>query len=84
VRSIIHSPHTGEVRSLGPELEARTKIGRNLNVVAAYAYADARTTKSNDPAQVGKRTGGVPAGALALCAQRYQLHGQGVCRLLHL
>lgn len=48
------------MRSLGLELEARTKIGRNLNVIAAYAYTDARTTQSNDPTQVGKRTGGVP------------------------
>jgi len=52
----------GEVRSRGVELEAKTSINRHTNVIAAYAYTDARTLKSSPltPEQNGRRTGGVP------------------------
>ncbi|WP_268647583.1 TonB-dependent receptor domain-containing protein, partial [Escherichia coli] len=33
-----YSAQIGEVRSRGFELEARTRVGRNANVIAAYAY----------------------------------------------
>jgi len=51
----------GEIRSRGIELEAKTKIGQNANLIAAYAYTDARTLKSSPltPELEGKRTGGV-------------------------
>ena len=45
----------GEVRARGLELEAKGRVGRHVNLVAAYAYTDARTTKSLNPAQVGQR-----------------------------
>ncbi|WP_246129652.1 TonB-dependent receptor [Halovibrio variabilis] len=32
----------GEVRSRGFELEVKTEIGLNANLVTAYAYTDAR------------------------------------------
>ncbi|MEV4781819.1 TonB-dependent siderophore receptor [Burkholderia sp. LMU1-1-1.1] len=52
----------GEVRSRGFELEARGRIGRNAQVLAAYTYTDARVTKASPlfPEQVGDRTNGVP------------------------
>lgn len=52
----------GQVRSKGLELEARTKIGRNTNLIATYAYTDARTIRSSPltPQNAGRRVGGVP------------------------
>jgi len=50
----------GEVRSRGFELEAKGRVGRNVNLIAAYAYTDARTTKSLNPALIGQRTELVP------------------------
>lgn len=58
----------GEVRSRGIELEAKTEIGPNANLVAAYAYTDARTTKSSPatPDKVGERTGQTPYNQFSL------------------
>ncbi|MFN3988097.1 MAG: TonB-dependent siderophore receptor [Rhodocyclaceae bacterium] len=58
----------GEVRSRGVELEARTRIGRHANLIAAYAYTDAKTTKSSPltPEEEGKRSGGVPYNQFSL------------------
>jgi iron complex outermembrane receptor protein len=52
----------GTVRSRGLELEAKTRIGHHTNLVAAYAYTDARTLQASPlvPEDEGKRTGGVP------------------------
>ncbi|ASI70522.1 TonB-dependent receptor [Diaphorobacter nitroreducens] len=62
------SAQLGEVRSRGLELEAKTRVGRNGNLIAAYAYTDARTTKSSPlyPEQEGKRSGGVPRNQFSL------------------
>ncbi|MCW4148804.1 TonB-dependent siderophore receptor [Halomonas sp. 18H] len=58
----------GEVRSRGVELEAKTELGLNANLVAAYAYTDARTTKSSPatPEKVGERTGQAPYNQFSL------------------
>ncbi len=58
----LYSAQIGEMRSRGLELEARTRLGRNANLIAVYAYTDARTTKASplQPAQVGKRSPGIP------------------------
>ncbi|MGP5711446.1 TonB-dependent siderophore receptor [Vreelandella alkaliphila] len=58
----------GEVRSRGVELEAKTAIGPNANLVAAYAYTDARTTKSSPatPDEVGERSARVPYNQFSL------------------
>ncbi|MGO2006984.1 TonB-dependent siderophore receptor [Vreelandella alkaliphila] len=58
----------GEVRSRGVELEAKTEIGLNTSLVAAYAYTDARITKSSPvtPDKVGERTGQVPYNQFSL------------------
>jgi iron complex outermembrane receptor protein len=61
------SVQTGEVRSRGVELEGKASIG-NLNLVAGYAYTDARTTKSNTESQVGQRIALVPYNAVAFWA----------------
>lgn len=53
------SVQTGEVRSRGVELEAKTSL-EALNLVASYSYTDARTTKSNDPSAIGQRVELVP------------------------
>lgn len=39
---------TGEVRSRGLELEARTELTANLSLIAQYTYLDAAITRSND------------------------------------
>lgn len=58
----------GKVRSQGVELEAKTQISDNSNLIAAYAYTDARTIKSSPatPELEGKRTGNVPYNTLSL------------------
>lgn len=60
----------GEVRSRGFELEARTRIGKNTNLIAAYGYTDARTTKASplQPSQVGQRSPGIPYNQLSVWA----------------
>ncbi|MCL7931021.1 TonB-dependent siderophore receptor [Halomonas llamarensis] len=58
----------GEVRSRGFELEVKTAIGSNANLVAAYAYTDARTTESSPitPGEEGKRTPNTPYNQFSL------------------
>lgn len=70
------SVQTGEVRSRGVELEAKASLDR-LNLVAAYSYTDARTTKSNDPVALGQRVELVPYHSFALWAD-YELSGIGL------
>ena len=52
----------GQARTRGLELEARTRVGRHANLIAAYAYTDARTLKASplQPDEVGKRLNSVP------------------------
>lgn len=56
----VFSKQTGEVRSRGVELEAKGEILSGLAVIAAYAYTDAHTTRSEDPEEVGQRPVGIP------------------------
>ncbi|WP_419342139.1 TonB-dependent siderophore receptor [Achromobacter sp. PD1] len=58
----------GEARTRGLELEARTRIGRNANLIAAYAYTDARTLKASplQPDEEGKRLSSVPYNQFSL------------------
>ncbi|WDZ95667.1 TonB-dependent siderophore receptor [Herbaspirillum sp. WKF16] len=71
-----YSVQTGELRSRGLELEARTAFGR-LEVIANYAYTDARTTKSNTPSEIGQRVSGVPYHTASTWAQ-YDFGGAGL------
>jgi iron complex outermembrane receptor protein len=54
------SVQTGQARSRGAELEVRGQVARHLEVVGAYAYTDRRITRSNRPAEVGRRAAEVP------------------------
>lgn len=60
----------GEARSRGFELEAQGQVGRHTNVLAAYAYTDARVTRSSEltPEEVGSRLSGVPYNQLSVWA----------------
>lgn len=60
----------GEIRSRGFELEARTRIGYNTNLIAAYGYTDARTTRASplQPSQVGQRSAGIPYNQFSIWA----------------
>jgi iron complex outermembrane receptor protein len=65
-----YSAQIGEVRSRGFELEARARVARNTQLIAAYAYTDARTTEASplQPSQVGQRSPGIPYHQLSLWA----------------
>jgi iron complex outermembrane receptor protein len=62
-----YSVQTGEVRSRGVELESKASLG-NFNLIASYAYTDARTTKTNTAANLGERVALVPYHAVGLWA----------------
>ncbi|XAH25533.1 TonB-dependent siderophore receptor [Xylophilus sp. GW821-FHT01B05] len=46
---------TGEVRSRGLELEAKTRLARSVDLIASYTWLDAWVSRSNDPRELGKR-----------------------------
>lgn len=46
---------TGEVRSRGLELEAKTRIGKYVDLIGAYTYTDAVVTRSNIANETGER-----------------------------
>lgn len=72
-----HQVQTGEMRSRGFELEAKTRWGRHLTVLAGYAYTDARTTRSNVAADVGARNPFTPRHQASVWAD-YDLAGVGL------
>lgn len=45
----------GEVRTRGPEFEARAALTKQLKLVASYTLLDAEVTRSLNPAEVGKQ-----------------------------
>lgn len=51
---------TGEVRSRGIELEGRSRVWKQLDVIAAYTYLDTTVQADTDAAVVGKRVAAVP------------------------
>ena len=64
---------TGEIRSRGVELEAKSEISRNLSVLASYTYMDLLNTRAA-PAAQGHRPVGLPANSAAAWAD-YTFHG---------
>ncbi len=57
-----YSVQDGAVRSRGLELEAKTSVSANLDVIASYTYLNARVTQDN-PTEAGvSKVGTVPAG----------------------
>ncbi len=65
---------TGEQRARGFELEAVGQLTRAWNVIASYGYTDAEVTRSNRPAEVGKRPTFTPRTTASLWTT-YQLGG---------
>ena len=63
----------GEVRSQGLELEGRSAVTDNLDVIANYTYTDMEITKDENPANVGQQAIYVPDHAANLWAN-YTLH----------
>ncbi|MET0264598.1 MAG: TonB-dependent siderophore receptor, partial [Duganella sp.] len=63
-----YSVQTGEVRSRGVELEAKGSPLLNLELVAAYAHTDAKTTRSNNPDEIGVPQIAVPRNTASLWA----------------
>ncbi|WP_230944918.1 TonB-dependent siderophore receptor [Burkholderia stagnalis] len=51
---------SGEVRSRGIELEGRARLGKRIDVIAAYTYLDTTVRADSNPAVVGKRVAAVP------------------------
>ena len=76
VAPLAFSVQTGEVRSRGVELEAKTSLDA-LNLTASYSYTDARTTKSNDISAIGQRVELVPYHSAGLWAD-YDLSSFGL------
>lgn len=68
---------TGEVRSRGLELEAKTRVGSHLTLLAGYAYTDARTTRSNTASDVGARNPFTPRHQATAWAD-YNMAGVGL------
>lgn len=64
----LYNVQQGEVRSRGFELEARARLWKDTNLIAAYAYTDARTLKSSrlTPELKGRRTPQVPYNQLSV------------------
>lgn len=60
------SVQTGEVRSRGVELELKGPVARGVQVIASYAYTDAKITKSEDAAEIGQPSGYQPRHQAAL------------------
>lgn len=57
---------TGEVKSRGAEFEAKGRLAKHVDLIASYAYTDARTTRSLRPEDIGLRQPSVPRHQAAL------------------
>ncbi|MGK6320329.1 TonB-dependent siderophore receptor [Sphingomonas sp. DT-204] len=66
--NVSYSIQTGEVRSRGVELEAKTLIGGVFNLITSYTYTDAVATKTNIPAQLNQRVASAPEHTASLWA----------------
>jgi iron complex outermembrane recepter protein len=72
---------SGEQRSQGIEFDISGELAPGLNLVASYAYTDARVSADSDPTLVGNKLFGVPEHAASLWAtyelQQGQMQGLG-------
>ncbi|MFZ6876212.1 TonB-dependent siderophore receptor [Undibacterium sp. Di27W] len=77
-----YSIQTGEIRARGLELEAKTDLTRNLRLITAYTYTDAKTTKAGptQPNVVGQRQANTPANQFSAWAD-YQFAEAGIPKL---
>ena len=72
----------GEVRSRGAELEAKFSPLKDVNLIAAYSYIDAKTTQSLIAAEVNQRTANVPRQQASLWADYHMAQvGNGQLKL---
>ena len=71
-----YSVQTAGLRSRGIELEARSKLDK-LELIANYAYTDARTTQSAMATEIGQRVAGVPYHTTSMWGQ-YDFAGLGI------
>lgn len=62
------SVQLGEVVSQGLELESRVSLNKELELVAAYTYLDAKTTQTTTLTVLGKHPVGIPQNAASLWA----------------
>ncbi|WP_456685319.1 TonB-dependent siderophore receptor [Bradyrhizobium sp. P5_C11_2] len=65
---------TGEIRSRGIELEAKTEISPELTVLASYTYLDNIVTRTNTPSQLGKHPVIAPMNSASAWVD-YTFHG---------
>ncbi|GAL32753.1 ferrichrome-iron receptor [Vibrio maritimus] len=72
----------GEVRSQGLELEGRTLVNDNLDLIANYTYTDMEITKDENPNNVGQKAIYVPDHTANLWAN-YTMH-EGAMRGLRI
>lgn len=74
-----YSIQAGKIRSRGLELEARGEVVRNLRLIAAYTYIDARTIKASpvQPEAEGLRQANTPYNQASLWAD-YQFASLGL------
>ncbi|MFI8615739.1 TonB-dependent siderophore receptor [Acidovorax sp. NPDC077693] len=71
------SVQTGEVVSRGLEIEAHTRLGQAVQLMAAYTYTDARVARSNVPGEAGGRFFASPYHVASLWAD-YRLGNWGL------
>lgn len=69
---------TGEVQSRGLELEAKGPIARDVQLIASYAYTDAKVTQSEDPAEIGQAINYLPRHQAAVWVRLDNVGTQGV------
>lgn len=72
-----YNVQTGEIRSRGLELEMKSEITSNLNIITSYAYTDARVTKDNNMLKKGSRVEGVPYNTASIWSD-YRLASLGL------
>lgn len=63
------SVQTGEVHSRGLELEAKGPIARNMQLIASYAYTNAKTARSENTSEIGQPVSSQPRHQAALWAR---------------
>ncbi|WP_372827416.1 TonB-dependent siderophore receptor [Polaromonas sp.] len=74
----LNQVQVGEARIMGFELEANVALSRAFDVLAGYSRADAKVTRSNTAAELGKRLSSVPGEQASLWGRyKFMLAGQG-------
>lgn len=68
----------GKQRSRGIELEAKTELTKNLNLVASYTRLDAKVLQSADSSEVGKKPATVPEQTASLWLDYAMANGFGL------